>query len=351
MPLLRSTVQVSESQIEDVLVNAPALAKTLLNLDEAPQILARQMMVPSGRLDLLYAHRACLLLVELKVAPFQARFVDQVLNYKVDLRRLQQEGRLVDADIRPYVLVTSATEAQKDAASRQSISCTVYDPRAVLKYFYEHFKPVATYAEAKPIDIGIWNIHLIHALLYAIQDIRQVPGLRQALGGSPRTLYNKMKFAVELRLIHWRPNSDQVSLTDFGAQYVSARDPSLPERMSKAQIDLLRNFVMRNPYESPIVLGIASVVESVFTLAKNTYPVPMKHLIAYFTLHCGKHFDWQTPKAKYNATRMYSNYALDLELIAKAGDTVYLTPDGIRFTLQMQLHKGLKMVEGLRLGD
>ena len=109
---------------------------------------------------------------------------------------------------------------------------------------------------------------------------------------------------------------------------------------------------MRNPYESPVVLGIASVVESVFTLAKNTYPVPMQQLIDYFrSLHCGKHFDWQTPKAKYNATRMYSNYALDMELIAKAGDAVYLTPDGIQFTLQMQLRKGLKMVEGLRLSD
>jgi hypothetical protein len=71
----------------------------------------------------------------------------------------------------------------------------------------------------------------------------------------------------------------------------------------------------------------------------------MKHLIECFSYFAGKYFDWKTPKAKYNATRMYSNYyAVDLGLLAKSGDSVYFTPDGLRFTLQLQLHKSLKMV-------
>jgi len=104
---------------------------------------------------------------------------------------------------------------------------------------------------------------------------------------------------------------------------------------------------MQNPFESSVILGIASVVEAVFALAKNTYPVPMPQLIEYFSYHAGKHFDWQTRKARYNATRMYSNYAADLGLLAKSGESVYITPEGFRFTVQMQLHKSLKMMDSM----
>jgi hypothetical protein len=97
------------------------------------------------------------------------------------------------------------------------------------------------------------------------------------------------------------------------------------------------------------ILGIASVVEATFALAKNTYPVLMSHLYEYFTYHSGKVFDWQTDKAKYNATRMYSNYAVDLGLLAKTNQNVYLTPEGFKFTIQMQLHKSLKLMETLRV--
>jgi len=46
---------------------------------------------------------------------------------------------------------------------------------------------------------------------------------------------------------------------------------------------------------------------------------------------------------------MYTNYATDLGLLAKAHDNLYLTPEGIRFTVQMQLHKGLKLVESMKV--
>ena len=54
-------------------------------------------------------------------------------------------------------------------------------------------------------------------------------------------------------------------------------------------------------------------------------------------------------KAKYNATKMYSNYAIDLGLLGESGDTLYITPEGFRFTIQMQLHKSLRMVDSLNL--
>ncbi len=75
----------------------------------------------------------------------------------------------------------------------------------------------------------------------------------------------------------------------------------------------------------------------------------MPHLIEYFSYFAGKHFDWQTGKAKYNATRMYSNYAVDLGLLGKTNNAIFITPEGMRFTVQMQLHKSLKMMESLKL--
>jgi hypothetical protein len=342
-------MEIREAQIEDILVNAPELTKKILNLDEIPFLLSRQMLIPSGRLDLLYAYQAKLLLIELKITSFHRNFIKQILDYKSDLLTYQQSGRIKKGQIQPYLLCTSTTESQKKLASDNGVFCTDYHPEQVLQFFYENLRPIAFFSGIKPIDIGIWNIHLIHELLYLLEKTKSVKLLRQLVRNSQRTLYNKIEFANELRLIEWKPNSDSIALSKFGHEYADRKDKIFPEGLSEAQSDLMRKFVMQNPYESPIVLGIASIVESVFFLSKNTYPVPMPHLLQYFTYYAGKYFDWQTKKAKYNATRMYTNYAVDLGLLAKSGDTIYLTPEGFRFTIQMQMHKSLKMMDSLKL--
>jgi hypothetical protein len=343
-------MEIRESQIEDILVSAPILTKNILRLEEDPRLLSRQMLTTSGRLDLLYAHRTNLLLIELKAVPFQKQFVHQLSGYVSDLLKLQREGQLLQGQIYPYLLVTQATQTHFRTATANGIQCVVYNPEEVLKYFHDNMKPIALFTETKPIDIGIWNIHLIHNLLYAIEEgINSVKELRKCIGGSPRTLYNKIKFANELRLIYWSPNEDPMSLTRLGQQYCESKDPILKTRLSESQAALIRFFVMSNPYESSVILGIASAVEAVFALAKNTYPIPMAYMMDYFTFHAGKYFDWQTDKAKYNATRMYTNYATDLGLLAKTHDNLYLTPEGIRFTVHMQLHKGLKLVEAMKI--
>ena len=70
--------QVRESQIEDVLASFPQIAQSVLELDEPPQLVARQMNIPSGRLDLLYATGRTLTLVELQVEAAKPEFVAQV---------------------------------------------------------------------------------------------------------------------------------------------------------------------------------------------------------------------------------------------------------------------------------
>jgi len=182
-------------------------------------------------------------------------------------------------------------------------------------------------------------------LLYQIVDIRSFRELQGLSSSSSKTLYNKIKFANELKLINWAPHSDFISLTDFGTDYVKCKDEIFPRRISSKQSELLKDYISERPFDSSITVGIASIVEAVLTLAKNTYPVTLAHLTQYFVYHAGKYFDWKTDKAKYNATRMYSNYALDLDLLAKSDDAIYITPEGLRFCLKMQLHKSLKTVD------
>lgn len=342
-------LEVRESQIEDVLVSASVLTRRLLSLEDEPRLLVRQMTLPSGRLDLLYAYQAKLLLIELKSVEFKHDFLNQVLNYKTDLLEYQQKGKLLRGAIEPYLLCTEVTSLERSLAGEKGVNLTKYDPQEVLDFFYKNFKPIAFFTETKPVDIGIWNLHLVHEFIYLLERTNSVVQLRKLVGGSQKTLYNKIKFAFELRLVDWLPNQDNISLTDLGKQYVERKDNVLPERLSEEQTELLRKFVMQNPYESPVILGIAAIVESVFALSKNTYPIPMGQLIEYFTYYAGKYFDWQTSKAKFNATRMYSNYAVDLGLLAKTDNTVYLTPEGFRFTVQMQMHKNLKMIESLKV--
>lgn len=340
-------MEVKEAQIEDILVSAPPLARNVLGLDEDPLLLARQMITPSGRLDLLYTYKSDLLLVELKVVGFHKRFLEQVINYRTDLEKFQHESRIVQANIRPYLLCTQVTARDHRDAEELGVQCVQYDPQHVLEHFWQNFRPIALFHEVKPADFGIWNLHLIHQFIYRLEQTQSIKQLRESIKSSPKTLYNKIRFASQLGLVDWSPNSDFVALTELGKEYVAKRDAILPERLSDEQEALLRTLVMQNPYSSSVVLGIASVVESVFVLSRNTYPVPIQQLTQYFALHSGKYYDWQTEKAKYNATRMYVHYAVDLGLLARSGDTIYITPQGFRFTLQMQMHKSIKMIDAM----
>ena len=90
-------IQIRESQVEDVLASFPNIAQHVLGLDEAPQLIARQMGIASGRLDLLYATGQRLTVVELKVEDARLEFITQVEHYAADLKELQSQDKLVAA--------------------------------------------------------------------------------------------------------------------------------------------------------------------------------------------------------------------------------------------------------------
>jgi len=339
---------VHESQIEDVFVNSPDIVRSVLNIDDEPRLLVRQMQVPSGRLDLLYSYKSSLLLVELKVVGYKDEYISQVTGYRNDLLELQSENRLLKADVIPYLLCTRATQTQIRKSIACGVQCLPYSPEYVLQHYYLTSKPIAALAEIKPIDIGIWNIHLINKFIYHVDLNNTIDQLHSIVGGSRKTLYNKIKFASELRLVNWAPNSHKVYLSELGHKYVQLKNHILPTTLSAEQIELLNKHIAQNPYESSVILGIASIVESVYYLAKNSYPVKMSDLFTFFAFHSGKSLEWKTDKAKYNATRMYSNYAVDLGLLAKTKNDLFITPQGFRFVGTMQLHKSLRVIESLR---
>jgi hypothetical protein len=180
-----------------------------------------------------------------------------------------------------------------------------------------------------------------------LNDTNSLKKLQAKVEGSPKSLYNKIKFAHELGLVLWSTKNDYIALSELGKIYVNSKDNYFKDGLCEEQVKILRNQVVENPYSSSIILGIASMVECVFSLSKTSYPVSLSQLVNNFTIYSGKIYDWQTKNAQNHGAKMYSNYAIDLGLMAKSGTNVYLTPDGFKFVVQLQLHKSLKLMNHL----
>ena len=50
-------MEIREKQIEDILVSSPTLMQKTFGLDEEPRLIGRQIIVPSGRLAMLYTYQ------------------------------------------------------------------------------------------------------------------------------------------------------------------------------------------------------------------------------------------------------------------------------------------------------
>ena len=343
-------MEIREKQIEDILVCSPSLVQKTFGLEEEPRLIGRQIAVPSGRLDMLYMYQKYLFLIELKVATFQKKYINQVLEYKKDLQKFQLQGKLVGGDIVPYLLMPYTSNNNRSEIEAHGVLLQEYNPEDLLNFFYsERLRPITTFSELKPVDVGIWNIHLINKFIFKLTLTNSIRELQQIVGGSSKTLYNKIRFANELGLLNWSKNGDYIALSRLGEQYVATKDRSFDDTLSEDQAKLLKDHVMQNPYDSCINLGISSMVECVFTLAKTSYPVPLEQLEQYFAIYSGKLHDWQTPRAKMYGAKMYSNYAIDIGLLAKNGNSIYITPEGFKFVIQMQLHKSLKLMNYLNI--
>ena len=341
-------IKVHEAQVEDALAVHPDIFANITGISGPISLLFRQHSLPSGRLDLLYAAGNELILVELKVESCQPSFVEQVLGYATDLQALQERESLVQAPIKPYLLCPSFSERQRNQCQRAGVIPVSYSPEEVLHAFFLRLHSIAHFVSIKPSDHGIWNIRLIHQVLYALVHPSSVGDLAIRTTSAEGTVANQLRFATELSLVRRQTDKAIWSLTDLGIRYVAERDKGLKsDAMTEGQRKLLRDHIVKDPFASPTIFGIYSILDCLFTLARNVYPVDESMVLPYFRDTCGKRNDWKAQRSMMYGVRMFSNYAIELGLLAKADKRFLITPEGIRFVLLLQLHKGIAMVDAV----
>jgi len=335
---------ISEKVIEDILSADKSILADILSLQPTGlSLVARQKKLPSGRLDLLYLYENELLLVELKADAFRPETVSQINSYLQDLKALQEQHKLIGADIRKVVLVTRCTPQDITVCRNEGIHLLSYEPEFVLSRYYENFKELSYFLQIQSGDYGVVRLGLLKLtldLLSAGEDAREICRLEER---SSKTIANRLAVAAQLGLVIKYKN--EYFLTDFGDSIVAAGDPNVSDRLSERQTDLLSDFVMDNPFYSSVTYTILAFLESVFVLAKNTYPVPKASVQDYFVKSVGKTGTWKTDKARETASYIFANYACELEFVANVNNHFYIAPKGIRAILVLQLNRSIRLIE------
>ena len=345
-----ASIDVRESEIEDIFAQYPDQVRRVLNLSDDVFLVARQKILPSGRLDLVYSHLSELLLVELKVEAFQRSFVGQVLGYRNDLVSMQGKGQFPRGNVRPIILSPQVTRNDRQYAGQAGVDATTYDPGMVLSEFYRNAPLDVHYLSVQPSDVGVWRIGLANETVCMVKNYGTPQEIARHKGQSTRTIGNQLRLAEGLGLIVRSEN--RIRLSSHGERFVDVRDPiTLSDVISHDQAAVVRDFLLSDPFFSGITFGIITLVGSTFELSKNTYPVPLELLARHFISAAGLSYKWDSEKAVRKGVRMYTNYAVDLGLVGKVGRHYYVTPSGLKFVLLLNMHKSLKLIEGVKTID
>ena len=339
---------VSERVIEDILSSDRSILAELLSVDPSGlSLIARQKALRSGKLDLLYLYENELLLIELKAVSFYDDIIHQINGYYEDLKELQGQHKLIDADIRRIILVTDCSPDDIKKCQAESVRLIPYRPEHVLSKYYENFRELSYFLKIQSADYGVVRLGLLKSTLKLLSSGKSTQEISQAEARSEKTIRNRLSVASLLGLVS--KFRGKYFLTDFGTAFLDADEPSLSDdRLSDNQVELLSNFVKENPFYSSITYTLSAIIETVFVLAKNTYPVPEEAVRGYFVTSVGKGQTWRTDRARETATYIFSNYACELHFLVKVGNHFYLTPKGIQAILLLQLNRSIKLIESQR---
>ncbi len=182
-----------------------------------------------------------------------------------------------------------------------------YLPQRVLDAFFIRLRNFANFITLKPADHGLWNLRLLNRLLYALSEKMTKEELAKEVDLSISTVGSYLRLAEDLHLVEIVDNK-KYHLADLGKKYVWSRDVKAPtEFISDEQARILQDFVIKDPFISRTVFGIYTIVETVFTLSRNTYPVPLDMVMNYFRESSGKHFEWSTKKTTFDGTNSQSD--------------------------------------------
>jgi hypothetical protein len=299
--------------------------------------------VTSGKLDLLYLCDNELLLIELKVEDFYGDIIRQISGYYDDLKGLQKQNKLINAEIRKIILVTGYKQDDPKKCQESNISLVAYNPQVVLTKYYENFREMSYFLKIQSGQQGIVRLGLLKETLKILAAGKNAKQIAEAEHRSVKTIGNRLLVALQMGLVVKYQN--KYFLTDMGNEFVEVQDSTVDDRLSEKQIELLSEFIKQNPFRSATTYTIFAVLETVFVLAKNTYPVPKDAVKDYFIKSVGKTATWRTDKARETATYIFSNYACELELLAKIDNRFFITPKGIQAILLLQLNRSIKLIE------
>jgi hypothetical protein len=338
-------LEIRESQIEDIFATQLDDVKKLLSLQGNISLINRQKKLPSGGiLDLLFLSSSDLLLLELKAVRSEIKFCDQVIDYRKEVISLQSKNEFPNLPVKAFLVCPDFLDSHKDYCLKNDIIPIQFSPYEILKNFYFKVKAISNLINLKPSNHGLWNLNLLNRILYSIEGETTLPVLVQNTKLSKSTIGSYLRLSNELGLTKSKP---VIHLTDLGIEFVKNREIEKPiEFISEAQTEIIKTYITSNPFSSPAIFGIYSAVETIFVLSKNFYPVPLKEASKHFAYLTGKHNEWAS-KAANDAFVMYSNYCIDLGLLAKLNRDYYITPSGIRFILLLELNKSILFVNSI----
>lgn len=343
---------IKESQVEEALVSNLIYLKKILNLTPDIKLIARQLILKSidKRLDLLIMSGKELCLIELKVSKFVFEYIKQVNDYRKELKILQKKEELVSGKIRAFLLVTDYNKKkEKLICDSNKIEIVKYEPLGVLNKYFDRIYLATPFFKIKPNDYGVFNIGLINRVLVKVNEgIFYEKNLSKEIKLSKGTVHNHLRVAKEFGLV--RKKKLKYFLTDFGDKFIEKKNTGiLINIISEKQAELIKKFIVKDPFYSSTVYGIFSIVESVFILSKNSYPIEFNDLIKIFKIVSGKVSEWKSDRAQQTATYTFLNYAIQLGLLGKIGHQIVITPNGFDFILMLQLYKSIEMIESLSL--
>lgn len=341
------TYAISEKTIEDILSADKTILSDILGYNPANlSIIARQKILNSGKLDLLCMHEDTLVLIELKVVPFYSQIIEQINGYHKDLQELQGQNKLVNAPMQKVVLVTSFSSTDIAQCEQESIRVYICKPEQVLAKYFENFKELSYFLTMQSGDYGVVRLGLLNTTLRLLGEGKTQAQISLSENKSIKTIKNRLTVAKLIGLVS--KYKGEYFLTEIGESFVQAGNLNLADRLTDEQSNILSDFVKNTPFYSQITYTILSFLETVFILAKSSYPVDKENAQGFFVKSVGKEKTWRTPKTRITATYIFSNYACDLQFLAMIGNQFYITPKGIQAILLLQLNRSIKLIESQR---
>lgn len=163
---------IRESEIEDALITYLDILKELININTEVRLITRQLRLldRQKRLDILLALGDEIFLIELKTEEFHIEHIKQILIYKEELEKLQQEKKFIGGKIVPLLLVTNFKGKDFTTCDENGIRIYKYSPIYVLKEYYDRLASIAQFMKIKPVDIGVFNIGLINRVMHGVEN-------------------------------------------------------------------------------------------------------------------------------------------------------------------------------------